>query len=189
MHIIQDSLRFAQLTSKMDIYQSENSNPTPIAAETVDTAVTAAKIEDNKHGDSVNNSEPNENKSSDSTDENDQLSQKFPGLTKEEENEYENLVTKDKKGELMLHDPDLKYMASTGIVEITKAMCDFDLDNYDTDDVLRYMRHVRPSENHDYPIDAMREHVQKFLFYRLKQMVDFVFKIGLGYHISFYHVS
>ena len=178
-----------QLTSKIDIYQSQNSNSTPIVADTAVTDVTAAKIEDKKQGNSVNNSNPHENKNSDSIDEIDQLSQKFPGLTKEEENEYEYLLTNDKKGERMLHGPDLKYMVSTGIVEITKAMCNFDLDKYDTDDVLRYMRCIKPLQNHDYPTYAMREHVQKFLFYRLRQMVDFVFKIGLGYHKSFYEVS
>ena len=180
IHIMQHSLRFLQLTSKMEIHQSQNANST----------ANTAKIEDKKHSYGVdNNSDRNENKKSDSIDENDQLSQKFAGLTKREENEYENLVTNDKNGYRMHHDADLKYMISTGIVEITKAMCDFDLDNYDTDDVLRYMRRIKPSQNHDYPIDAMREHVRKFLFYRLKEMVDFVFSIGLGYHISFYHVS
>ena len=113
---------------------------------------------------------------------------KYHGLTKEEYSEFSELAKLNKKSHL-LNDDNLEYMLSTGMIKISQAICDFDVGNYDTDDLLRYMHRIQPDRPHNYPYGAMREHVQKFLFYRLKHVVDFVCKAGLSYHRSFYEVS
>ena len=148
----------------------------------------------NEQGGNENNSNSNNNddKSSSSSSSkknspNKRKKSKYRGLTKEEFGELSELSKYHKKSPL-LNDDNLEYMLSTGIIKISQAICDFDIGNYDTDDLLRYMHKIQPDRPHNYPYGAMREHVQKFLFYRLKQMVDFIFKIGLSYHKSFYEV-
>ena len=140
INIVQSSVRYAQLSSKIEQYQSQNNT--------------------NSHS----------------------------GLTKKERREFKRLSRARKKGLLMVDSADLEYMVSTAIIKISQTICDFDIDGYDTDDLLKYMHRIQPDRPHNYPIGAMKEHIQKFLFYRLKQIVDFVWEIGLSYHRSFYEV-
>ena len=139
-----------------------------------------SQLAENENENETENENKNESKA-------ERKKSKYRALTKEEFGELGELSRYHKKS-LLLNDDNLEYMLSTGIIKISQAICDFDVGNYDTDDLLRYMHKIQPDRLHNYPYAAMREHVQKFLFYRLKQMVDFVFKIGLSYHRSFYEV-
>lgn len=119
---------------------------------------------------------------------NKKIETKYQGLTEEEKKEFDDLSEEPIKGVLMWHDEDVEYMVSTGIVRISEAICNFDLSDYDTDDLMTYLNRVSPNKNHDYAHYAMREHVQRHLFFRLKDLIDLVGKIGVNYHLSFYQV-